>query len=39
MDRIDEAAEYYQKAIESAPENKSYVQRLERIEKKYGLKR
>jgi tetratricopeptide (TPR) repeat protein len=38
MARIDEAAEYFQKAIELEPENKTYAQRLERIEKKYGVK-
>jgi tetratricopeptide (TPR) repeat protein len=39
MGRIDEAAEYFQKAIELAPGNKTYVQRLERLDKKYGVKR
>ncbi len=38
MDRIDEAAEYFQKAIELEPGNKKYIQRLERIVKKYGAK-
>ena len=39
MDRIDEASGYFQKAIELAPENKSYLQRLERLDKKYGVER
>jgi len=39
MDRIDEAAEYYMKAIELEPGNKTYIQRLDRLDKKYGVKR
>jgi tetratricopeptide (TPR) repeat protein len=38
MSRIDEAAENFQKAIELEPGNKTYIQRLERIVKKYGVK-
>ncbi len=38
MGRIDEAAEYFQKAMELAPGNKTYVQRLERLAKKYGVR-
>jgi len=39
MDRIDEAAEHYRNAIALAPGNKTYIQRLDRIVKKYGVKR
>ena len=37
MNRIDEAAEYFRKAIELEPGHKRYIQRLERIVKKYGM--
>ena len=37
MDSIEQARDYFQKAIELAPENKSYIQRLERLDKKYGM--
>ena len=37
MGRVDEAAEYFRKAMELEPGNKTYAQRLERIVKKYGM--
>ena len=39
MGRVDEAAGYYRKAIELEPANKTYIGRLERLDKKYGVKR
>jgi len=39
MGSVDEAAGYYLKAIELEPGNKTYIQRLERLDKKYGVKR
>lgn len=39
MARIDEAVEYFQKAIDLEPGNKTYIKRLERIVKKYGVRR
>jgi len=39
MDKIDEAAGYYRKAIGLEPGNGTYIQRLERLDKKYGVKR
>jgi tetratricopeptide (TPR) repeat protein len=38
MNRIDEAADYFRKAMELEPGNKTYAQRLERIVKKYGVR-
>ena len=37
MDSVDEAAEFFRKAMELEPGNKTYAQRLERIVKKYGM--
>jgi tetratricopeptide (TPR) repeat protein len=39
MGRVDEAAGYYLKAMELEPANKTYTQSLERLDKKYGVKR